>query len=355
VLKLRKGTVAAVESVDGRVARVLVRLDGADDERPAVAYPGLTGMVREGDEVIVNTEALDLGLGSGGFDVVHVNLSRLPKGGPENAHVMKLNYTPIQHAVRPVEDGLERLERPLALPVCVLAVHGQLAPAAFALSDAAPGLRTGYVQTAGGALPGALSDTVAALRERGAIAEHVTAAPCFGGTHEAITVEGALHAGAAALGWDCALVGPGPGILGSSSALGHGGLAALGSAHAALSLGCEVVVAPRLSSGDPRERHLGLSHHTATVLHLLLVSVRVAFPAPLDGPAAEALEDALSAGPGHEPMHVAVSGLLESYSETGLPARTMGRALAEDRDFFAAALAGGAALAEVAREGSRAS
>ncbi len=32
--------------------------------------------MREGDEVVVNVAALDLGLGSGGFDVVHVNLTR---------------------------------------------------------------------------------------------------------------------------------------------------------------------------------------------------------------------------------------------------------------------------------------
>ena len=37
--------------------------------------------MREGDEVVVNVEALDLGLGSGGFDVVHVNLTRGLEGG----------------------------------------------------------------------------------------------------------------------------------------------------------------------------------------------------------------------------------------------------------------------------------
>ena len=65
------------------------------------------GRAREvGDEVIVNVQALDLGLGSGGFDVVHVNLTRGLEGeGEEGANVMKLNYTSLQHAVAPVEDG----------------------------------------------------------------------------------------------------------------------------------------------------------------------------------------------------------------------------------------------------------
>ena len=44
--------------------------------------------------MIVNTEALDLGLGSGGFDLVHVNLTRgLDAGGSAESHVMKLNYS----------------------------------------------------------------------------------------------------------------------------------------------------------------------------------------------------------------------------------------------------------------------
>ena len=92
------------------------------------------------------------------------------------AHVMKLNYTSLQHAVEPVEEGLERLERPLAD-----AGRRAGAPrparrcAAFALAERAPGTRVGYVQTAGGALPGALSDMVAELLERGLLADHVTA------------------------------------------------------------------------------------------------------------------------------------------------------------------------------------
>ena len=42
----------------------------------AIAYPRLTGPVEAGDEVVVNVEARDLGLGSGGFDIVHCNLTR---------------------------------------------------------------------------------------------------------------------------------------------------------------------------------------------------------------------------------------------------------------------------------------
>src|SRR5690349_1540784 len=110
--------------------------------------------MREGDEVVVNTAALDLGLGSGGFDVVHVNLTRGLDGDAEgDAHVMKLNYTSLQHPVEPVEhppihtflSGEEQQkgtdEGGGGVPVVVLPLHGHLAPAAWAVAQAAPGLR----------------------------------------------------------------------------------------------------------------------------------------------------------------------------------------------------------------------
>jgi hypothetical protein len=43
---------------------------------------------------------------------------------------------------------------------------------------------------------------------------------------------------------------------------------------------------------------------------------------------------------------------LDGYAASGLPTRTMGRELAEDRLFFAAALAGGEALGSVAASGA---
>src|SRR5256885_1820940 len=105
-----------------------------------------------------------------------------------------------------------------------------------------------------------------------------TAGPSFGGENEAITVPGALDAGFTADGWDGAIAGPGPGILGSTTRLGHGGLAALDTAHASLALGCRTLLVPRMSEADPRERHRGLSHHSATVLEMLLAPVLVPFP-----------------------------------------------------------------------------
>ena len=192
------------------------------ERRPAIADVGLLGRAEVGDELIVNVQALDLGLGSGGFDVVHVNLTRgLAAEDPADAHVMKLNYTSLQHVVAPVED--ERLELPVDRPVAVLALHGQLAAVAWAFAQGAPGAKLGYVQTAGGALPGGHSRTVAELRERGLLAGHLTAGAAFGGEGEAITTAGALHHGLRTLGWDAAICGP---ARGSSARARRSGTAA---------------------------------------------------------------------------------------------------------------------------------
>src|SRR5689334_15093271 len=92
-LSLRRGRVSAVHERHEGLVRLEV--DGA----PCVAYPSLTGPVGLDDEVLVNVEARELGLGTGGFDVLYANLTRgLELGGERGAHVMVLPYTPLQHA-----------------------------------------------------------------------------------------------------------------------------------------------------------------------------------------------------------------------------------------------------------------
>ena len=358
-LQLRRGTVVATEPLTVEVG---------DERRPAWADTALLGEMRAGDEVVVNVAALDLGLGSGGFDVVHVNLTRgLAGAAAGDEHVLKLNYTSLQHAVEPVEaqesqvasesargkeaargGGVEATGRSpeaaetgarVSPSVLVLPLHGHLAPAAWAASEARPGIKLGFVQTAGGALPGSLSRDVAELRERGLLCGHVTAAPAYGGEAEALSTVGALDAAANRLGWEAILVGPGPGIIGSDTEFGHGGMAALDSAHAALSLRLPTTISPRLSATDPRQRHRDLSHHTYTVLELLLASVEVAVPEGQEGIAA-----ALEAAAGMHRLRAAPVDL-DGYAASGLPARTMGRSLEEDPLFFAAPLAAGRLIA----------
>jgi hypothetical protein len=341
-LQLRRGVVVSADPLE-------VEIEG--ERRRAWADEVLLGEMREEDEVVVNIAALDLKLGSGGFDVVHVNLTRgLESGAEGDTHVMKLNYTSLQHPVEPVEEKSVRLmgatdPKGAPLSVLVLPLHGHLAPAAWAAAQAAPSFRVGYVQTGGGALPGSFSRDVKQLRDLGLLAGHITAAPSYGGEHEALSTVGALDA-AVALNWDAVLVGPGPGIIGSDTAYGHGGMAALDSAHAALSLGLPTILSPRLSSSDPRDRHRGLSHHTATVLELLLGGVEVAVPETDAADLSEARRLLEKAAGDHHHLRSAPTDL-KGYAASGLPTTTMGRQLSEDPLFFASPLSAGHLLPEL--------
>ncbi len=342
MLKLRLGTVVTAHPL-------VVLIDG--DERRAWADEAMVGPCEAGDEVVVNTEAVDIGLGSGGFDIVHVNLTRgLEAAGAEGEHVMKLNYTSMQHPVGSIErpvagDGGEEGAAPTGVPVLAIGLHGHLAPAAWAVAEAAgesdAEIRVAYVQTGGGALPGSFSRDVHELRRRGLLVEHVTAGPAYGGQSEAISLIGALDA-AGARGWDTVIAGPGPGILGSGTVYGHGGMMALDVLNAAIALDMPAVLSPRLSKGDPRPRHQGLSHHTEAVLALALGEIEVPLPDGLEDLAFHIA--GLDGGQRKVTLRPADT---DAYGDSGLSRRSMGRDLEEDPIFFAAPLAAGRRLAEL--------
>src|SRR5438132_8148147 len=157
-LSLRRGTVTAI--LERHEGLVRCEVDGA----PCVAYPRVTGPVALGDDVLVNVQARELGLGSGGFDVLYANLTRgLDLRPDEDAHVTKLPYTPLQVAARHAEESGALAETLAGRAVVCCSLHSQLAPVCAGLGE---GLRVAYVQLAGGALPVSLSYAVRALNAR---------------------------------------------------------------------------------------------------------------------------------------------------------------------------------------------
>jgi hypothetical protein len=320
VLSLRRGTVTAIaERHDG-----LVRLEV--DGRACVAYPDLTGPVAIGDDVLVNVQAVELALGSGGFDVLHANLTRGLDLAPEpGAHVMKLPYTSLQHAVVHAEEEQPGAGGLAQTAVVCCSLHSQLAPVCAGLGRR---LAVGYVQLPGGALPVALSDTVRTLRDESYLHTTVAVGPCFGGATACVTAASALLACARA-GMEAVVCSVGPGLVGTGSRYGHGGLAAADAANAAAALGGSPILAARVSGADPRGRHRGLSHHTIAAVELITGAVTVAWPAELDIPPELPAVEAVDA-----------SGWREACA--GLPLSHMGRGPDEDPAFFAAAYAAGA-------------
>jgi hypothetical protein len=307
-LSLRRGRVTAILEQHERLLRLEV--DGV----ACIAYPSLTGPVEVGDEVLVNVQARELELGSGGFDVLHANLTRgLELPAEEGAHVMVLPYTPLQHARLQVEEAGELQADLRGLPVVCCSVHSQVAPVCAALRE----LRVAYVQLAGGALPVSLSDTVRLLRERGLLASTAAVAPCFDAEVQCVSVASALAWGR--VEHDVVVCSIGPGIVGTGTRFGHGGLAAAEAANAALSLGGVPVIAARVSGTDERSRHRGLSHHTEAVLALVR---------------------------GEPVFGVDGAGWREACE--GLPLSHMGRGPDDDPEFFEAAYAAGAAAKRLA-------
>jgi Protein of unknown function (DUF3866) len=317
MLTLRRGRITAVVSRVEGLARLEV--DGV----PCIAYPRLTGPVAVGDDVIVNVQARELELGSGGFDVLYANMTRgLELPGDPGAHVMKLPYTPIQAAALHAEEGRVLPSTLDGLPVVCCSLHSQVAPVCVGIGADA---RIAYVQMPGGALPVSFSDTVRALRERGLLGVAVAADACVDGEVQCVSVASALL-WCAAEGFEVVVCAIGPGVVGTGSSFGHGAVAAASAAQIAGALGGRPILAARASAGDPRERHRGVSHHVRDIL-TLAGAVTVAWPRGFEPP--DDLDVQL----------VDVDGWEEACAE--LPLSHMGRGPGDDPLFFAAAFAAG--------------
>src|ERR671910_421286 len=276
------------------VTEILVERAGLQrvdtDAGRAYVLTGLIGPVAVGDRVVLNTTAVDLGLGTGGWHVVHWNLARDGWSQPGPGHIMKLRYTSLQVDTGAAEETRPDLPEALdGLPVVACSLHSQVAVVAAVVRHLRPTARIAYVMTDGAALP---------------LARHVASA-------------------------DIAIVGVGPGVVGTASSLGTTAVEVAAIADAAAALGGRVAVCCRVSSADSRERHRGISHHVHTALRLTCHRPEVPLPTglaavvdgaePIDGPDAATVLAAL-----------------------GLDVTTMGRGPAEDPDFFAAAASAGA-------------
>ncbi len=310
-------------------------------EGRAYALTGQIGPVMVGDEVVVNTTAVELGLGTGGWHVIHWNMARRAWSRAGPGHILKLRYTSLQSDTGAGEELHGALSEDLeGTPVVACTVHSQVPCVVAAARHARPGTRVAYVMTDGAALPLVLSDLVAAMRRAGVLAGTVTAGHAFGGDLEAVSVPSALALARHRLGAEIVVVGMGPGVVGTSSALGTTAVEAAAALDAARALGGTPVLAVRASSGDLRTRHRGVSHHSTTVLRLARPGVTVAVPTGVD----PAVEQAL-AGSGHDVARVDTPAQADVLDAAGLVVTTMGRTPVQDPVFFACSGAAGVAAA----------
>ncbi len=336
----------------GVVDRLVERREGLQrvtvDGEPAYVVTSLVGEVAAGDPVVVNTTAVELGLGTGGSHVVHWNLARDALRQPGSGHVMKLRYTSLQADVGSAEEHDPAPPGPAGtdlggLAVAVAGLHSLVGPIVAGALARRPELRIGYVMTDDAALPLALSDLVARLVDAQMLATTVTAGQAFGGAHEAVTVPSALWTCRHRLGLDAVVVAMGPGNVGTGTPLGTSALGQVPVIDLTGRLGGRAVVALRHSGADTRTRHRGLSHHSKVALELSREPATIAVAARWAGEVGAELDRADVAH--HRRRVVDAPEVLDRLDAIGAPFRSMGRPGHHDRRLVDAAAAAGAVLA----------
>jgi Protein of unknown function (DUF3866) len=348
VIRWRKGTVVKIRREWPGALELDVTIDDEGDAR-ALAYPALVGRPRPGDAVLLNTTALAMGLGTGGYAMVVAVPDRFPPDPSGPGHLVKARYTPLQATVLGADeqdsahhDVLRDAESIGGMPVVVADLHSALPAIIAGLRQDRPGTRVVYVMPDGGALPAWFSRTIAALRESGALAATVTVGQAFGGDLEAVTLHTGLLAARLVLDAEVAVVAQGPGNLGTGTRWGFSGVSAGEAVNAAAVLGGRPVASLRVSEADARERHRGVSHHSLTAYgRVALARAQVVVP-DLPGAFGDRVRaEAEPLGERHELVGVPVDGLEEAIRDSPVRVSTMGRGLDEDLAGFLAVAAAG--------------
>jgi len=344
--------VSAIRREWAGAVEVEVAVDGVAVR--ALAYPELTGRPQPGDRALLNTGALHLGLGTGGYALVVALPDRLPPDRDGPGHLIKARYTPLQATVlgadeqgSPHHEILRDADDLDGIPVVVADLHSAL-PAILAgyrqerRSAGGTSARAVYVMLDGGALPAWFSRTAAALRDAGWLTATVTVGQAFGGDLEAVTLHTGLLAARHVLGADLIVVSQGPGNLGTGTRWGFSGVAAGEAVNAAAVLGGRPVASLRISDADPRQRHRGVSHHSLTSYgRVALARADVVLP-DLPGEFGEQVAAAAAPLAGrHNLVVVGIGGLAAALRGCPVPLSTMGRGLEEDLAYFLAAAAAG--------------
>lgn len=353
-----------IRAREGIVLRCVEENDGFQEievcveekQAAAVVYTALTGCVKKGDRVLLNTTAEYLGLGTGGYSFVIANLNKTAGDLTGPGHIIKLRYTPMQAKCLAAEEqesefheifkGFDSLK---GRPVVAAPLHSILGPLCALVKKLRPGTKIGYVMTDGAALPVAFSKTVPELKEKGLLDVTVTSGNAFGGDLETVNFYTGIIAASEVAGCSLVVVGMGPGITGTGTKYGFTGVEQGYIIDGINTIGGLPVAVPRISFADSRKRHRGISHHSLTVL-ADIAKTKALVPLPvLETQRFEYIKNQIQEYD-IEKKHLVVFNrgekVFRAMEEYGLKTTTMGRGTEQDRDFFLTIGAAAEALLE---------
>jgi Protein of unknown function (DUF3866) len=345
----RSARVVAVTELHPDLVGAEVEVDG--HTVPATGFPPMLGPLTGGDRVVVNMTGLDLRLGTGGVAFILWNLDGPGATELGKGHIVKLRYTPWQTEVLAAEApesphyaALEEVTSIDGMPVVAAGLHSQVPAIAAGLKEAVPSARVGYLMTDGGALPLAWSRLVRSVKASGLVDVTCTSGHAFGGDLEAVNAFSGLAALSVAGEADAVIVAPGPGGVGTGSALGFTAMDQGQALDAAGALGGWPVAALRISFADERPRHRGLSHHSTTALTIgARAPCTVVIPFLEEVQREEVLAALSSSGVAGRHAIVEAEGGpgLDFLERRGVVASSMGRGVTDTPELFLAAAAAG--------------
>lgn len=340
MIDIKRGLVIKELFTRSGIAGYLVRID--DKEEKCIVYPDLTGEVKIGDEVIVNTTAVKLNLGSGGYHYIMANLSVDSKELSPKGHIMKLRYTPMQLKVLSVEEEDSPYHQQLAdadsidgTPVLVGTLHSMLAPLCLQLGQA--GFKVAYVMTDGAALPMAFSNTVAELKDQNLLQGTITVGHAFGGDLEAVNIYSGLMAAQKVFNPHIIIVTMGPGIVGTGTKWGFSGIEQGEILNAVEILQGVPICVPRISFADSRNRHKGISHHTITVLSRVCRAKAIIPLAHMEEEKLSFVLEQIRSAKLFDKYDITLENADESLTlmkNSSFNLTTMGRSIDDDKEFF---------------------
>lgn len=342
LLSYRKAIVVEISEEHPKVSWVKVDIDNSISK--AINYNDLTGTIRVGDVVIINTTAVELSLGTGGVHFVIFNFSNQSKILDGKGHIMKLRYTPHQIRCLAAEEEdseyhniFNEFKSLNGHKVIVGTLHSMLAPIAAMLKWLNDDIKINYLMTDGGSLPIYFSNTVRNLKDKELIDKTITIGHAFGGDLECTNIYTGLIAAKEILKGDVTIVTMGPGIVGTGTKYGFSGIEQGQIIDAVNTLGGEAIIVPRISFKDSRERHFGISHHTKTVLtEITKTTGKIIIPI-LDEDKLNILKsqiEKLKLNEKYDIIYEYGDKIVKALNYFNLEVKTMGRGYEDDKEFF---------------------